>query len=134
MNEYLFLYGTLIPRQASREMATLVEQLRRVGSGSVNGRLYDLGKYPGAILDQSANTRISGEIFQLEDPDELLATLDSYEEFDPNDSKGSLFVRKRSLVSLADGRTLECWVYAYNRDPGTAPLVAGGDYQKYKAA
>jgi gamma-glutamylcyclotransferase (GGCT)/AIG2-like uncharacterized protein YtfP len=134
MREYLFLYGTLVPGQAANEMAAVVRQLRPIGSAYVHGRLYDLGEYPGAILDSSSNTKIRGEVFEITDEQDVLASLDSYEEFNPDDLEGSLFIRAKSPVTLSDGRKLECWVYVYNRNPGAAPLVVSGDYKKYKAA
>ena len=134
MREYLFLYGTLIPSQATDEMAGLVRRLRRIGPADVRGHLYDMGEYPGAILDPSSNTKISGEVFEITDKQNVLPALDSYEEFEPDNLEGSLFIRTRSPVTLSDGRQLQCWMYVYNKNPGAAPLVVGGDYEKYKAA
>jgi gamma-glutamylcyclotransferase (GGCT)/AIG2-like uncharacterized protein YtfP len=134
MREYLFLYGTLIPNQATSETAELVRRLRRIGSADVRGRLYDLGEYPGAILDPSSNTKISGEVFEITDKQDVLPTLDSYEEFEPDNLEGSLFIRTQAPVTLSDGRQLRCWIYVYNKNPGAAPLIVGGDYEKYKAA
>jgi gamma-glutamylcyclotransferase (GGCT)/AIG2-like uncharacterized protein YtfP len=134
MREYLFLYGTLIPGRANDEMAELVWKLQRIGSAYVQGRLYDLGEYPGAILDSSSDTTIRGEVFEVTGKQDILASLDSYEEFNPNDLESSLFVRRQSPVTLSDGRKLNCWLYVYNRNPEAAPLVIGGNYEKYKAA
>jgi gamma-glutamylcyclotransferase (GGCT)/AIG2-like uncharacterized protein YtfP len=134
MSDYLFLYGTLLPNEAPGELSALIRKLRKVGEGCVRGRLYDLGDYPGAILDAHSDTSVSGEVFALPEGQSILPDLDSYEDFDPADRRGSLFVRERHPVSLSDGRCLECWVYVYNRNPGKAPLVVGGDYAKYKAA
>jgi gamma-glutamylcyclotransferase (GGCT)/AIG2-like uncharacterized protein YtfP len=105
-----------------------------VGEGRVPGRLCDLGNYPGAILDARSETNVTGEVFALPDGQSILPNLDSYEDFDPADRRTSLFVRERHPVMLSDWRRLECWVYVYNRNPGEAPLVVGGNYSKYKAA
>jgi gamma-glutamylcyclotransferase (GGCT)/AIG2-like uncharacterized protein YtfP len=134
MSDYLFLYGTLLPNQAPSEVSALIRKLRKVGEGHVPGRLYDLGDYPGAILDARSETNVTGEVFALPDGQSILPDLDSYEDFDPADRRTSLFVRERHPIMLSDGRRLECWVYVYNRNPGEAPLVVGGDYSKYKAA
>ncbi|HYH84697.1 MAG TPA: gamma-glutamylcyclotransferase family protein [Pyrinomonadaceae bacterium] len=134
MKEYIFIYGTLLPEYAPDEIAGIVRQLRRVGSGCVRGRLYDLGNYPGVILDASSRTKVRGHLFALPDGKRVLRALDSYEDFKPDDVKNSLFVRKRTTATLDDGRKVECWVYVYNRDPSSAPLVSGGDYAKIEAA
>lgn len=134
MSEYLFVYGTLRPNLAPAEIADTVDQLRPVGSASVRGRLYDLGEYPGAILDASSETTISGEIFELPDDQTVLAALDEYEGFTPNDPEASLFVRVKCTVTLSDGRKLESWIYVYNQSPEQMPLVTSGDYAKIQAA
>lgn len=134
MKDYLFVYGTLSPNYAPGEVANVVRRLRSVGAATVKGRLYDLGEYPGAILDASTRRKISGRVFALPEDQSVLKSLDEYEDYKPHDPDASLFVRKRATVKLDDGRELECWMYVYNRDPGNAPLVSGGDYMKSKAA
>lgn len=133
MKDLLFLYGTLLPGETPAEAEDLVNDLRRVGSASVRGRLYDLGDYPGAIFDPASATWIHGEIFEVPDDDTLQA-IDRYEEFDESNPETSTFVRAKLPVRLRDGRDVESWVYVYNRDPGDAPLVAGGIYSKTRAA
>lgn len=134
MSEYLFVYGTLQPDIAPPEIANTVRQLRPIGSAFVRGRLYDLGEYPGVILDASSDTTISGEVFELPDDQTVLTTLDEYEGFNPSDHEASLFVRIKCLVILSDGRKLESWIYVYNRSPEQMPLVTSGDYAKLQAA
>jgi gamma-glutamylcyclotransferase (GGCT)/AIG2-like uncharacterized protein YtfP len=128
---YLFSYGTLLPQHAPREIAPTMRRLRRVGQGFVRGRLYDLGDYPGAVLTRNGPL-IRGLVFELPDDPEVLERLDKYEEFDRSRPKGSLFVRKRRIVSLQDGKKVFCWIYAYNRPTGAAPPLASGDYSKAK--
>src|SRR5216684_8945284 len=130
MTEYLFLYGTLKPNEAASDVAETVRTLRRVGSATVPGRLYDLGDYPGAVIDRSAKTSIKGELFELPNDDSALKALDDYEEFNRTDRKNSLFVRTRTVAELYDGRRLSAWIYVYNRDPGSARLIASGDYSE----
>lgn len=134
MTEYLFLYGTLLSGELSNEAAAIVRQLRPVAPARVAGRLYDLGEYPGAVVDRSAKTSIKGVLFELPDDDRVLRTLDDYEEFDRGETKQSLFVRIRAVAKLADGTRVGTWIYAYNRDPGNAKMIAGGDYTQSRAA
>jgi gamma-glutamylcyclotransferase (GGCT)/AIG2-like uncharacterized protein YtfP len=72
---------------------------------------------------------IRGTVFRLPDNTDLLDQFDHYEGFDAGAPKSSLFVRKLHPVTLAGGRVLRCWVYVYNRNPGTAPLIADGRYR-----
>jgi gamma-glutamylcyclotransferase (GGCT)/AIG2-like uncharacterized protein YtfP len=134
MENYLFAYGTLRPGLAPLDAQHLVHDVRPVGVGSAPGRLYDFGPYPGAIFDPAASTRIAGDVLALpSDAEALLERLDDYEGYLSSDVQGSLFVRVRQAVTLADGREVMCWAYRYNRDVGQAPLIAGGDFARRRA-
>lgn len=134
MSEVLFLYGTLLPSEAPKEIASIVKRFRRLGSAQVRGRLYDFGEFPGAVLDSSSRTMIHGELVALPPDGRMLDILDQYEEFDPTDPKKSLFVRKKAKIRMANGSSREGWIYVYNRHPGKAKLVRGGDYLRSKVA
>jgi gamma-glutamylcyclotransferase (GGCT)/AIG2-like uncharacterized protein YtfP len=100
---------------------------------TVRGRLYDLGPYPAAIVDAEAHERIRGEVLELSPGTSVLSVIDTYEECDPADAVGSLFLRLRCDAEVDDGRVLNSWIYVYNRDPGSAPLVPHGDYVRWRA-
>ena len=134
MTDYLFMYGTLRPTEADKEIAHIVKRLRRIGAAYVRGRLYNLGEYPGAVIDHSSNTSIHGELVELPADKTILDALDKYEEFDPLRPEKSLFIRKKAKIKLASGRRVEGWIYVYNRDPGHAPIIRGGNYSKSKVA
>jgi gamma-glutamylcyclotransferase (GGCT)/AIG2-like uncharacterized protein YtfP len=129
---YLFSYGTLLPRLAPPEMKPTVRRLRRVGRGSIRGRLFDFGDYPGAVLTRTGS-QIVGQIFELPNDPEVLSRLDEYEGFDRRDPRASLFVRKRCVVKLESGEKIPCWVYTYNRPLKRARLLTNGDYTKRRA-
>ena len=73
---------------------------------------------------------VVGQVFELPDDPEILSRLDEYEGFDPARPKGNLFLRKRCLVKLQNGKKLLCWMYIYNRAPGAAPPLETGNYSK----
>src|SRR5690349_21200895 len=122
--DHLFVYGTLRSSQAPPKLRELLAPLVRLGRATTSGVLYDLGPYPGAIFGGDA--QIVGEALELPDDSRLLAALDEYEGFVPSDPKGSLYLRVRQTVTLADGRPLECWAYAYNGDLTGRPMIPGG--------
>jgi gamma-glutamylcyclotransferase (GGCT)/AIG2-like uncharacterized protein YtfP len=128
MNRHLFVYGTLEPVHAPPEIAAAVRRLRPVGSGSVRGRLYGLGEYPGAVVSRTAPSVIKGKVFELPEDQQVLSSIDTYEGFDPDHPESSLFVRKRWPVTLADGSQMMCWIYTYNRKPADARLIESGSY------
>lgn len=55
MPDYLFAYGTLLPGAAPAEISGAAARLKAVGEGQVRGLLYDLGHFPGAVLDAAGN-------------------------------------------------------------------------------
>ena len=126
--ECLFLYGSLLPPLAPAELREALAGLHPLGRGSLRGALYDLGEHPGAVPDAEAATWIDGEVFELPQDPALLARLDAYEEYTPERPERSPFVRARRRVVLARGGELECWVYAFARDPRGLPRVASGDW------
>jgi gamma-glutamylcyclotransferase (GGCT)/AIG2-like uncharacterized protein YtfP len=164
MPDYLFAYGTLLPGAAPAEISGAAARLKAVGEGQVCGLLYDLGHFPGAALDGSGyefvNTAqiniaeindqnggqnksnnqnqvervIYGTVFELPRDPEILATLDAYEEFDPENAAASQFLRTRCVASLASGTAIECWVYVYNRGIKNIPVVEGGRWNPGKVS
>ena len=129
LKQYLFAYGTLA-ENAPQEIAGAVNQLKSVGDGFIFGRLYDLGEYPGAVLDQSKWHKVFGKVFEMPRGDSLLERLDNYEGFDPRRPATSLFVRRRTTINRHNQRTLTGWVYEYQGDVSSAPLIKSGYYSK----
>ena len=119
MPDHLFIYGTLHPDRAPAEIAPAARRLQSIGPATIRGTLYNLGDFPGAILDDTAPTTIPGEVFVVPDP-AILAAFDTYEDFRPDDPAGSLFLRTKAIVTFDDGSRESCWVYIYNRDPPTS--------------
>ena len=133
MKDYLFVYGSLrSPCQVPEPIAAVANRFIRLGLGKVNGRLYDLGEFCGAVLDSTGTSVVHGELVELPSDEDLLGILDRYEEIDPLHPANGLFWRQRTTVHLSDGSDKEAWIYTYNRAPGNAPLILGGDYQQFK--
>jgi acetylornithine aminotransferase/acetylornithine/N-succinyldiaminopimelate aminotransferase len=128
VTEYLFVYGTLRPQLLPAELKELLGTMRRIDQGSVPGKLFDLGDYPGAVIDPNTESRIIGEILELPDDQSILAALDAYEGFDREDLDSSLFTRIKHQAELDNGLRMECWVYVYNRQTSLAPIISHGDY------
>jgi gamma-glutamylcyclotransferase (GGCT)/AIG2-like uncharacterized protein YtfP len=114
MPALLFIYGTLHPDCAPAEIAAVARRLTSVGPATIRARLYNLGAYPGAILDSTAPP-IPGSLFTVPDA-ETLAALDAYEDFRPTLPAASLFLRVETTATLPDGSHQPCWVYVYNRE------------------
>ncbi|HEX3570375.1 MAG TPA: gamma-glutamylcyclotransferase family protein [Acidobacteriaceae bacterium] len=119
----LFVYGTLHPDLAPSEIASVVRTLEFVSPATVRGRLYNLGEYPGLILDDSPDAPlVSGDIFTVPDG-RTLAALDEFEGFRVSNPDTSLFQRTHVTATLPDGGHRTCWVYVYNGALGGDPTV-----------
>lgn len=129
MAELAFFYGTLMTGFDRRRRAGIESKLRYVGRGWIQAALFDLGIYPAAI--PSSEGRVWGEVYEMLEPDSVLAVLDEIEGYTPDDPNRSLYTRERVPATLEDGRTVDVWVYFYNAPLGQAPLIASGDYLQH---
>lgn len=124
---YVFVYGTLLPGLAPPVIADVVNTLRVVGPGTVPGRLYHLGAYPGCVLDGMCDGVIHGQLLAIPDP-AVLERLDWYEGYAAHDDAGSLFLRTVCDVTLEQGGQVRSWIYVYNRPVPPARLITTGRY------
>lgn len=122
--ELLFVYGSL---RRGFEAQDLMRRLaaRYVGKGSVRGRLFDLGKFPGALKIPGTSTRVVGELYQLPSAARALKSLDRYE--------GNRYRRELAEVKLRDGKRARAWIYWLQRIPASQHQIRGGDYASRKS-
>jgi gamma-glutamylcyclotransferase (GGCT)/AIG2-like uncharacterized protein YtfP len=125
MTDRVFFYGTLMTGFNRRLRIGVDSKLRYVGRGSIQAILFDLGIYPAAV---PGDGHVWGELFETDEPELVLAGLDSIEGYRPGDPEHSLYTRVQSPVTLVDGRTLQAWVYFYNAPLGQASQILSGDY------
>ena len=130
INSFLFVYGTLL--DDSNEFAVYLKQhCNFYSKGKLSGRLYDLGEYPGAILDENTDSYIHGSIVKLIDPNETLKRLDNYEGYGDDQDQPNLFLREIALVETGNG-AMNCWIYVYNFSVEGFRPIESGDYTDYK--
>lgn len=105
-----------------------------MGRGRMNGKLYDLGDFPGAICAApDSGEYVKGELYEVRDAEFATKILDEFEEFFPRHPRKSLFVRTIAPVTLEDGRREDAWVYVYNQPVDETKLVPSGDYRENSA-
>jgi gamma-glutamylcyclotransferase (GGCT)/AIG2-like uncharacterized protein YtfP len=129
---YLFVYGTLrtgFNHPVNREIMNDVEWM---GESAIRGKLYDIGKYPGALrATDSKQVFIKGEVLRIKYPKKVLRILDQYEGFDPELPGKSEYYRDQELVRLADGKEIKAWVYWYNFPVEGKRRIRHRDYLDY---
>lgn len=85
----------------------------------IPGKLYNLGWFPGLVLDKSDEPSdfVTCEVLEVDDG--KLFMLDSYEGYDPGDPEGSLYLREKYG---------EYFVYTINKDVSDRPVIESGDW------
>lgn len=121
---YLFVYGTLRSQMNDPLHRLLERHAIFVGTGYFQGKLYDIGRYPGAVRSRRNTDRVMGEICRLSEPRRALEILDEYE--------GHRFRRKRVRIFQEDGKSIDCWIYLYARSVKRHPRISSGDYIQYR--
>ena len=121
MNKHLvFVYGTL-RRGGVRAMSVRFPNSKFIADAKVSGNLYDLGAYPGLLLNES-NSLVIGEVYEVDD--EILNKLDDIE-------ASSSYWRKQVEISLGTERRIG-WIYAPNPELCLhRTLITSGDWIEY---
>jgi len=127
--DLLFVYGSL-RRGFGLHSVLAGLGARQVGKGSVGGRLFNLGHYPGAEPSAAATDRAHGEVYRLANPERALQVLDRVEGLQPGAPSASLYRREAAEVTLENGATAQAWVYWLARWPGPKRRIVSGDYAK----
>jgi gamma-glutamylcyclotransferase (GGCT)/AIG2-like uncharacterized protein YtfP len=121
MNKHLvFVYGTL-RRGEANAMSSRFAQAKFIAEATVGGSLYDLGAYPGLLVNES-NSSVIGEVYEVDG--ELLNQLDDFE-------ASSNYRRKQVEISLGTHRESG---WTYEPDPefySLRTLITSGDWIEY---
>ncbi len=126
MNARLFVYGTLLSAAGHAMGARLRREARPIGPGTIEGRLYNLGRYPGLVEATGADSVVHGELYALNTPAVTLKWLDAYEGIVPGKPEESPYERVVRSVRLDSGQTVDAWVYLYRGNVKLLPEVKDG--------
>jgi gamma-glutamylcyclotransferase (GGCT)/AIG2-like uncharacterized protein YtfP len=135
--QHVFVYGTLRAgesndiRLAAERNGIAAPVL--IGSGHINGRLYDFDAYPGLVLDPTAGP-VHGDIYRIDET--LVPVLDEIEEIVPGVI--GLYRSERLHVTVhVDGRAqvIDCLVYPVGEAAVEGlPRIDNGDWVVYRRA
>ena len=126
--EFLFVYGTLRKPIALDMHPMLAGYCEYYAKGTMQGKLYEVCGYPGAIQSNDANAKVFGELYKMLDRDRVLARLDEYEECSDWFPNPHEYIRKRLSIELYDGGSVVAWVYLYNHEISKLQQIKSGDY------
>jgi gamma-glutamylcyclotransferase (GGCT)/AIG2-like uncharacterized protein YtfP len=125
MNPNLFVYGTLMSTAGHGMGAKLAREASFVGPASIQGRLYRIAWYPGAVDTPIAAERVYGELYRLADPVASLDWLDAYEGLSGG-LHASEYRRVERIARPLGGAEVTAWVYLYQGDLSPFKLIVDG--------
>ena len=125
--DHVLLYGSLLSFLSTQEELGVKHSLKLLGHCALQGRLYDLGDYPGLVMNHADSTIVMAELYQCLDQ-QVLHTL--FEDYRPGDEAGSLYIRHS--VSL-DHPVKEAWTYVYNRPVSESAFIPCGNWKRHLA-
>lgn len=124
----LFIYGTLLPGQSN--FGTFLEdRILRCEPAVTEGLLYYIreGDYPYVIPGSGC---VKGALVVLapQTRDQTLRDLDQLEDYDPSNEKESLYLRRKTLITLKSGERRQAWIYYWNGPSCAGELLPEGDF------
>ena len=126
--EYLFVYGTLKKDIGNDMYHLLAKHARFVSDATWNGKLFMVDVYPGAVPSDNPIDVVYGELYLLDNPDNILPSLDEYEECSAKFQKPTLFKRIKDDVRLNNGDRVNAWVYIYNMPVDNIKQIKSGNF------
>ena len=126
--EYLFVYGTLKKDIGNDMYHLLAKHAKFQGGATWNGRLYMVEDYPGAVLSNDPSDIVYGELYLLNNPDNILPSLDEYEECSDVFQEPTLFKRIKDNVRQDNGDIVSAWIYIYNMPIDNLMRIKSGNF------
>jgi len=129
-SEYLFVYGTLRRSiVSSKDIRHLLNhETESLGMATVNGRLYNIGSYPGLILSNNPEEIVMGELYTIKNRRVVLSTFDQYEGCCEPFPKPWEYQRTTAEVTTDGGDKVRSWLYTYQWDVNEKMRIPSGDY------
>ena len=123
MKHIIFIYGTLMP---GLRLEAEMHGARFMGPAQVQGRLVDLGSYPGLL---PGDGQVTGEVYEADDAH--LTRLDGVEGVVPGDRAESHYWREVVTVLSGPLQGQQVQTYVYNRPTDGCTPIPHGDYRRY---
>ncbi|MFZ1882663.1 MAG: gamma-glutamylcyclotransferase family protein [Rhodoplanes sp.] len=133
MNDHLFVYGTLLSGAGHSMHGILARHAEFVGEGFFNGRLYHVGRYPGAVPSGEPHDRVFGEVYRLREAADLLFKLDEYEGCGPAAVAPAEYVRTTARIALTNETIVHAWIYVYNKPIHGLERIRSGFFLESRA-
>jgi gamma-glutamylcyclotransferase (GGCT)/AIG2-like uncharacterized protein YtfP len=107
------------------ERICLMQEAQPLGPATLQGRLYKLSSYPGAVETPDPDALVHGEVVKLERLEATFEWLDAYEGIAPGDPDPE-YARRICPVRLSGGTVVSAWVYLYRWPVRRGRLIPSG--------
>jgi gamma-glutamylcyclotransferase (GGCT)/AIG2-like uncharacterized protein YtfP len=94
-----------------RAIPQLFPSAQFMGFGTVKGRLYDFGAYPG-FLPGAAGLDVLGEVYAVDEA--AVNEIDEIERYVEGDDAECFYFRREHVIALRGGGTVTAWLYECN--------------------
>ena len=128
---HLFVYASLRQGFENPFFEYIKNHFDLVGSGYVNGVLYDLGDYPVGVPHDEY--KVVGELYEAKSPEDFdwsIAQLDDYEGLNPEEGEQAPY-RRMITTAYCNGQSYTSWVYWYTGEINSTTIVESGDVFEY---
>jgi gamma-glutamylcyclotransferase (GGCT)/AIG2-like uncharacterized protein YtfP len=126
--EFIFVYGTLRRETATNMHNALSRHCEYSSEGHMQGKLYEVDRYPGAVESDNPKDKVYGEIYRIINSDLVLPKLDEYEECTDKFPEPHEYIRKKLPITLSGSGSVTAWVYVFNHDVSNLIRIDSGDY------
>lgn len=120
MAELLAVYGTLMSGQSYDGRPDVERMMRSLGPCRIPGVLYSEGDYPWLV---EADGEVSGELYEVHEPETAFPVLDAYENEGRHTADGEGRYVRRTLRLLEPA--VDAWVYLWDGAERGEPIDEG---------
>jgi gamma-glutamylcyclotransferase (GGCT)/AIG2-like uncharacterized protein YtfP len=125
--EFIFVYGTLRQQTGTSMHHVLTSSCEYISDGYMQGKLYEVNGYPGAIESDQPDDKVHGELYKIVNS-LVLHQLDDYEECTDQHPTPHEYIRKKLSISVTSNGDISAWVYVFNHDVSNLLRIESGDY------
>ncbi len=125
---YLFVYGTLLSKLGHSMHQVMKQDARLISPATYQGRIYLVSGYPGAVPSDDPQDRVTGEVYELDDPDLAFDMLDVYEGCEASQPE---FKRAEVTVLLESGEEVAAWIYLFDQSIEGCERIGSGDFVRF---
>lgn len=128
--DYFFAYGTLQTEFNIPLRHQITNMLEAVGKAYFLGRLFEIDKYPAAILDNTHCYKIHGQVFKVKNK-EVWTLMDEYEECSAEFPEPHEYERKIIEIYTETGDKINAWAYLYKYNTKSRYEIKTGNYLQF---